>query len=123
MQGEADSHRDARAHHGRAQAADGVADGTFPFADGDDGVLQEGNAELGADGIEDRAYQQRAEQTLRHGAQSVNAVTLEGEDHILALTEFFPFFHRVNFLFYNNECIIPLAGEILKGKRENRCFW
>ena len=63
-------------------------------ADGDNGVLQKGNAELLTDGVEDGAHQQRAEQTLGHSPEGVDAVALEGEDHILPGKKFFPLVHK-----------------------------
>jgi hypothetical protein len=51
--------------------------------------------ELLADGVEDGTHQQSAEQTLCHGTQGVNAVTLGGEYNVFSLQElahiFFPF--------------------------------
>ena len=94
VQGEADGDSNAGADHGGAQAADGILHRALTGADGDDGILQKGNAELLTDGVKDGAHQQRAEQTLGHGAEGVNAIALESEDHILAGKKFFPLVHK-----------------------------
>ena len=54
---------------------------------------QKADVELLAERVEDRADQQRAEQALRHGAQSVDAVALERDLNVLALEKRFEFTH------------------------------
>ena len=49
--------------------------------------------ELGTDGVEDGSDQQRAEQALGHGAQSVDAVPLGGEDDVFAFQKCLDIFH------------------------------
>ena len=95
MQRGADGHGDARADHRGGEAADGVGD----RADGDDGRGQKADVQLLAEGIEDGAHQQRAEQALRHGAERVHAVLLEGADDALAGEKGFEFIHS---------CALPL---------------
>ena len=94
MQGKANGNGDARANHSRGQTADGVACRPFSGTDGDDDLVQEGNAELLTNGVENGAHQQRAEQALGHGAQSVNSVTLHGKYHVFAQEKFFQFVHE-----------------------------
>ena len=57
-------------------------------ADGDDHIVQKSDVELLAQSVEDSAHQQGAEQAMGHGAKGVNAVTLQGEDHVFFARDF-----------------------------------
>ena len=93
MQGKADGDGDTGADHQGGEAADGVADGAFPGTDGDDDGLQEADVELLADGVEDGADKQGAEQALGHGPEGVDSVALAGEQDVLPLKERFELTH------------------------------
>ena len=75
------------AAHKGGQAADGIGDVLCDLA------CEEADVELGTEGVEDGADQQRAEQTLGHGTQGVDAVPLGGEDNVFTLEKGFEFFH------------------------------
>ena len=98
MEGVADGHSHAGTHHGGSQTADGVADFvlTGGVLDGHNDLIQETDVELCTDGAEDGAHQQGAEEALGHGAEGVDAVTLEGKDDVFACEELFEFFHVVS---------------------------
>ena len=87
LEGIADGDGHGGAAHERGQAADGVGHLFRDLA------AEEVDVELGADGVEDGADQQRAEQTLGHSAQGVDAIPLGGEDDVFAFEEGFEFFH------------------------------
>ena len=94
VQGKADGNGNARTYHSRGQAADGVACRPFSGTDGDDDLVQESNAELLTDGVENGAHQQRTEQALGHGSKGINSVALHGENHVFAQEKFFQFVHE-----------------------------
>ncbi len=85
LKGVADGHRHGRAAHGRGQAAHGVGDLVVPAAQGGHHLGQEGDVELGADGVDNGTDEQGAEQALGHGPQGVDAVALDRDDDILPL--------------------------------------
>ena len=58
LQRPADGYRHAGAHHGGAQAADGVGHGPLALADGDDALRQEADVQLRPQSVEDGAHQQ-----------------------------------------------------------------
>ena len=45
--------------------------------------------ELLPDGVENRSHQQGAKQSLRHSAQSINAIPLAGKSNVLTLEKCF----------------------------------
>ena len=93
LQRPADGHRHARAHHGRAQAADGVGHGALALAQGDDDLRQESDVQLLAQGVENGAHQQGAEQALGHSAHGVDEIPLGREDDVLPGQELANCFH------------------------------
>ena len=84
-------------HHGAGQAAQRVGDRPFALAHRDEHPGQKADVELGTDGIENRAHQQRAEQPLGHGAEGVNAVAFSGEDNVFSSQKILEFPHEVPF--------------------------
>ena len=79
--------------HGRAAHEGGhAADGIAHAVDLNDFGGEEADVELTSDGVQNRADQQRAEQALSHGAQSVDAVPLGGDDDVFAFQECLDFF-------------------------------
>jgi len=88
-----DGRRHTEPHHGRAQAADGIAHRALTLAEGHDHRLQKADVELLTDGIENGTHQQRAEKALRHGAHGVDEIAFGGEYHILPFQESANFIH------------------------------
>ena len=93
MQRKTNGDCDAGAYHGRGQAAQCIRNRALSLADGDDHLVEKANVELLTDGVQDRAYQQCAEQTLSHGTERVDAVAFGGQNNVLALEEIFEFTH------------------------------
>ena len=85
----ADGDGHSRSAHKGSHAANGIGD----LVNLDNGSSEKADVELGTDGIEDSADQQRAEQPLGHGAQGVNPVPLGGDDNVFASEEAFEPFH------------------------------
>ena len=94
LQRPADGYRHARAHHGGAQAADGVGHGPLALADGDDALRQEADVQLRPQSVEDGPHQQGAEETLRHSSHGVDKVALGGECDVLPGQKCFEFVHE-----------------------------
>ena len=85
LQGIADGDRHGGAAHGRCIGAD---------------VNEPLNAQLCAQGIEDRADEEGREQTLRHGAERVDPVAFRRDHNVLAGEEaLLVLFHFVSFPF------------------------
>ena len=92
------AHRGQREEHQR-RGLKGVADGhSHGRAAHGGGVTahrhQKVDVELGAQRVQDRADEQRAEQALCHGAQRVNAVPLAGYDDVFPFEELLNLSHR-----------------------------
>ena len=94
LQCPADGYRHAGAHHGGAQAADGVGHGPLALADGDDALRQEADVQLRPQSVEDGPHQQGAEETLRHSSHGVDEVALGGECDVLPGQKCFEFVHE-----------------------------
>ena len=97
VQRKADGHGNAGADHGGGQSADGVAHRALALANGDDDPGQKSDAELLPQGVENRPHQQCTKQPLRHGAQSVDPVALEGKHHVFARQKLPDLLHRYPF--------------------------
>jgi hypothetical protein len=98
MQRKSNSNCNTWTNHGRGKTANGIAEDIFTLFDGDDGFVEKGDAHL-AKGVENGAYQQGTEKTLSHGAQRVNAVSLEGKDNVFAAEKCLEFVHGFSLSF------------------------
>ena len=80
--------------------------------------------ELTSDGIQDRADEQRAEQSLGHGAQGVYAVTPGRDDDIFPFQKGFYIFHScVDAIFVHRSFVsVVIIKCVIHHKREIRYF-
>ena len=102
LQSLTDGHGHGRAHHQRAETADGVIEGHVTLLDGQKCVSQKADAELLADGVQNGAHQQRAEQALRHGGHGVDKIALGGEGDVLPRQKCPDFFHSMYLIIPKN---------------------
>ena len=90
MQGITDGHRHCGTAHCRRESSHGI----FRPGYRGYGFAQSLYAKLKSDGIDDRADQEGAEQTLRHRPHGVNPIALCGYYDILSFQKLFYAFHR-----------------------------